>query len=280
MIFLTGAGAPLSKSGGVSPQIDPMQSLGGYISSTPAPNGSMNALFDEISSQSLNTRQLETVAIALVNDGTNAVTNLSVKTVVDKNAQASFKIAVVSVNGEVMEAISNRYSIPINGTFEDVEFNRASVDVEIVNPAMTGETVVFYPFNVVVEISETGIEGNWTSIKDAFSSSEDYNVKRISEKIFRIELRSNDLVDTPQECSFITDGNAIFTFAGKFENLKAKSGFLLDTFNSGDTLGIWIQRTPKRNVLRTNKQIIEDFHNKKVVRTKEKVELVFDYQEM
>jgi hypothetical protein len=278
MLFLTGAQTSLTSSGGQAPNLDPAQSLGGYISSTPVPNGQLNALFDDISLYTINQRQKETIAIALVNDSKDQVINgLYVKTVVAKDNQAKWRVAVTQVNikNATMEAITNRYAEPIGATFEDVEFVRANVDVKIVVPAEKGSTVVFYPFNVEVEMDDSSVDGNWEAIKDAFSDSQLYRAKRLSNNEFRIELRANDVVETPQDCSFITDGNAKFEFLGKFQNDKTNEGYLVETFNPGDMLGIWLQRIPKRKVLRTNEQIIEDEKNGVVIRTKEHVQLVF-----
>ena len=132
MIYLTGAQAPLTKSGGASPQSDVNKSLGGYVSSTPVPNGALNVVFDLISSYTLDKRTPETLAFALINKFDKPVKDVELKLVTDEGNLAMFKIAAVAVDSETMamEHIANRYEQPINAQFHDASFYRAAVDVQ------------------------------------------------------------------------------------------------------------------------------------------------------
>ena len=173
IIFLTGAESSLVKSE-VAPQNDAGKSLGGYVSSTPVSSGEVNALFDLISSYTLEKRKRETIALGLVNKLPQAVTNVTLKIVVDKENLATFRVAAVALNNSMaMEKIANRYAEPMSAEFHNADFQRASVDIEITNPASAGEEIALYPFNVSFEVSEGGIEGTWVNsgIRAIFTKS-------------------------------------------------------------------------------------------------------------
>ena len=122
IIFLTGAESSLVKSE-VAPQNDAGKSLGGYVSSTPVSSGEVNALFDLISSYTLEKRKRETIALGLVNKLSQAVTNVTLKIVVDKENLATFRVAAVALNNSMaMEKIANRYAEPMSAEFHNADF--------------------------------------------------------------------------------------------------------------------------------------------------------------
>ena len=84
MLFLTGASSSLASSGG-TPQDDPMKSLGGYVSNSLVPNGTLNTLFDLISLKSIKNKTKETIAIALINKFDSIVTDVKLKIVSGQN---------------------------------------------------------------------------------------------------------------------------------------------------------------------------------------------------
>jgi len=278
MIYLTGAGASLARTTS-NPQSDPVQSLGGYVSSTPVPNDALNSLFDLLSSYTLEKKQKETIAVALINKFDYAVKDVELKLVTDDNHEAIFKVAAVGIDKSsyMMEHISSRYQEPMNAEFHDASFYRAAVEFEINNPAISGEEIVFSPFNVVVDVSESGMEGTWDAIEEAFCNNETYFAKRVNEKRFRIERRDETVLTIPLNCSFLTSESFSANFLGKFENKTDNSVLIKDVIQPGEAIGIWIQRIIKKNKYPTNEELINEYLEKYVRNDSEEVEMVISY---
>lgn len=278
MIYLTGASASLSKSA-EAPQSDANKSLGGYISSTPVPNAAINGLFDMISLQTIKNRYKETIAIGLINKFPYAVTEVEIKIIGSETDYSEFKVSAVSLGtGDYcMEHIANRYQEPLQGDFINVSFYRAAVDVEIIEPAVAGEEVVFDPFNVTAAVLETGIEGTWNAIEDAFSNNSDYKVKRLTEKKFRIERRDENVVNPSLKCSFISTENSDFKFNGEFGNKLDNSALLSERLAPNEAVGIWLQRDISKIKFPNDNQLIEDYDEKKESETMEEKELIISY---
>lgn len=278
MLYLTGAEASLTKTGGDSPQTDVNKSLGGYISSSQVPNGAVNVLFDLISSYTLENKPIETIGIALINKFDKKVTDVELKMVVEENNIADFKIAAVAVSSDLsLEHIANRYTQPINAEFYDASFTRASVDVKIDNPAIAGEEIAFYPMNVTVEVKESGIEGTWNAIRDAFEDDDVYIAKRTGEDSFRIERRDEEVVSEPLACSFISTEHSSFTFAGKLINKKNNAVLISEELQPNGCIGIWIQRTIRKEKNLSNGELLNNYKNKIIQENKEEVELIINY---
>lgn len=278
MIYLTGAATSLAKTQD-NPQSDASKSLGGYISSTPVPNAALNALFDLISSYTLEKKTKETIAIGLINQFDKPVKDVELKIVTDENHEAVFKIAAVAVSSDdyAMEQISNRYQEPMLAEFYDASFYRAAVDLKIKQYASAGEEIALYPFNISFEIKETGIEGTWLAFEEAFSNDETYTVKRISETIFRIERRDETVLETPLECSYITTEGFTAEFLGKLSN-KADNGVIIkEELKPKEAVGIWIQRIIKKNHYPTNEDLLKEYKDKYIRETVEEVEVILSY---
>lgn len=277
MIYLTGANASLAKSAD-NPQSDVNRSLGGYISSTPVPNAAINSLFDLISSYTLEKRQKETIAIGLINQLDKAVKDVELKIVTDPDNEATFKIAAVSVGSNyLMEQIANRYQEPMSSEFYDASFYRAAVDIEITQYASEGEEIALYPFNVVVEVLKTGIEGTWEAFEGAFSNDETYTVKRITETKFRIERRDETVLESTIQCSYITTEGFTATFLGDLKNKADNTVLISDDFQPKQAIGIWIQRVMKKTQYPSNDELLQEFKDKYIRATIEEVEMIISY---
>ena len=280
MIYLTGANTSLAKSSEAA-QTDPAKSLGGYISSTPVPNGELNVLFDLISSFTLEKKKKETIALALVNKLDQAVNNVTLKVVVGNENLATFRVAAVKPDSSLaIEHIANRYAEPLAADFYSADFQRASVDIEITNPASVGEEIALYPFNVVVGVEESGIEGTWNAFENAFSNDETYDVVRISENRFRMLRKDESVLPEPLTCSYVSTEGFSCNFLGKFTNGAVGEVTIIDEdsqLNPGEAIGLWIQRDLKKYKYPTNQQLIEDYKNKVIKETIETAELVISY---
>ena len=278
MLYLTGATSSVKKSEDVA-QTDVSKSLGGYISSSAVPNGSLNTLFDSISLKTIKDKPKDTICIGLVNKFEQSVRNVSLKIISGQEDICRFKIAAVLADKSLcVEHIPNRYSEPINAKFYDATFYRASVDVEIVKSAVAGESISFEPFNIIADIEEGGFDGTWEGINKAFSNDETYRVKRLTETRFRIERRDDTKVSEPFSCSILATENAELLFLGDFKNIKDDEVLITEQLKPCDGIGIWIQREISNFVERSNKDLLKDYDEKKELEKVEDVELVIDYE--
>lgn len=275
MLYLTGS--PSSSKSNEAIQDDAAKSLGGYISSSPVPNAAINVLFDLISIKTLQERNKETIAIGLVNKFDYDVSNVSLKIVSDQDNVCKFMVAATTVDqNHCMEHINNRYSEPLNAEFYDATFFKASVDVEILEPGIKGEEIVFDPFNIIANVKESGLEGTFNAITEAFLDSEDYSVKRLTDRTFRIEKKSDDAVD-PSIPSYMSTDNSKFKFLGEFKNIKNNEVFITEELKPNEAIGIWIQRIISNVAEKTDEQILLDYNNKLKTDNLESVELVINY---
>ena len=278
MLYLTGATSSVKKSEDVA-QTDVSKSLGGYISSSSVPNGSLNALFDSVSLKTIKDKPKETICIGLVNKFEQSVRNVSLKIVSGQDDICRFKVAAVLADKNLcVEHIPNRYSEPINAEFYDATFYRASVDVEIDESAVAGESISFEPFNVIADVERGGIEGTWESINKAFYNDETYCVKRLTETRFRIERRDDIKVSKPFSCSILATENAKLSFSGEFSNKKDNEFLVTEQLKPCEGIGIWIQREVSNFVERSNEDLLKDYDEKKELEKVENVEVVIDYE--
>lgn len=279
ILYLTGASNSLMKSTD-NPQTDPSKSLGGFISSTPVPNGSLDALFDLISSYTLEKRQKETIAVALVNRLSVPVTNVELKMVTDEDHDADFKISAVTVDpaSMSMEKINSRYDEPFGAEFYDASFYRAAVDIEVTNPASIGEEIALFPFGISFEVQKSGIEGTWEAFEEAFYNDETYDVKRLSRNVFRIIRRDETVVEPPEKCYYVTTSGFAATFLGDLKNAKTGSVLIKELMQPGEAFGLWIQRSIRPNRYPSNERLIENFKNGVIIPSEEEVDMVIDYK--
>lgn len=277
MLYLTGASSSLAKSS-EAPQNDPIKSLGGYISSSPVPNNSLNGLFDMLSMMTLKNKQKETIAIALVNKFDKSVKNVKLKTLVNKNNIAKFKVAAVNMDKDMlMEHINNRYDEPMQADFYDTSFTKASVELEVVAGGEIGDTISLMPFNVTATIENKGIDGTVDAIIKAFYDNENYSAIKLSNNRIYIESKSEDVVSKPINCISTVVGSADIRFRGEFKNSLNNEVLLCESLLPGEAIGLWIQRSISTTGKRSDEEIICDYNDGKVVENVEGVELIFNY---
>lgn len=246
MLYLTGANSSLRKSE-VAPQSDPMKSLGGFISSSPVPNGALNELFDLISTQTLNERPEETIALGLINRLDEPINNIRLSIVVEQNPICEWRVAATALNDNLqMESIPNRYSEPIAATFYDATFKRACVDFELRGEPQLGNQFLILPLSITIDIEENGVEAFWKGLKKSCKSSEQYYCSRLSERRFRISYTDEKVVPSEGiECRCIKDSSADIEFLTKFRNDATGNVILLSSAERllpDQGIGLWFKR--------------------------------------
>lgn len=264
-----------SQSSAPQPMIS--RSLGGYVSSSPVPNGSINNLFDLISMYTLKNKTQETIAIALINEFDFDVKNVTLKIVGSPDRLCDFNVAAVTINKSnyLMEHIDNKYAKPIQATFYDAMFEKSWCDVRIDNDASLGEQISFTNFNVDCEIS---VDGTMSSIIDAFNVSSVYKAIEVNNTTFRIERRDNTQETVSiDKLDYIATNSAKLSFLNDFSNHENHVLNITDTLKSNDIIGIWLQRTIRETSMPTNEELISNFTNGLKTTTVENIDLVIDY---
>lgn len=278
MYYLTGANSTLNKGG--SPQNDASKSLGGYISTTPVPNGELNIIFDLLSVFTLEKKRKETIGIALINKFDKPVTNVTLKVVTKSDNVASFKVAAVPIGDDMaMEHIPNRYALPIMADFYSANFERAYVDLKITRPANAGEQIVLQPIGRVIDVEDGGMEGTFDAFVAAFVDDEHREVIRVSDNVFRI-ARTDEKIIENVAYSYYTDGVFSGEFLGVMKNRKTGEVTLInenEMLLPGKAIGIWIQRDITNYKPLNDKQLLENYKNKVHLNEEEDIELVTNY---
>lgn len=115
------------------PQTSPLTSLGGYVSSTPLPNGSLNNLFGAISQYGKEKMIRQVRAIVLKNEtGATATPNIWYD-MISSEPITNYRFAFVTLAqndcGWYMESIAQGDALPINATFIDprTEVNKVAM---------------------------------------------------------------------------------------------------------------------------------------------------------
>lgn len=115
------------------------KSLGGFISSSPVPNGQLNNLFADISTFTIDHNVREVKGLALKNVLGKAVDNVTFKYKYPKGFSSKIEVAFVAVtlddcNRAVMEQIANVRSLPVYAEFHEANMVSAfaSLKLEIV----------------------------------------------------------------------------------------------------------------------------------------------------
>lgn len=112
-------------------QINPLQSVGGLISSTPIPNGGLNAIFPPISRNDLKTLNQDIRLIVLYNE-TDAAVDLNIWTI--RGTYSSYQIAAVSpginkCGNPEFETVQDGISIPYQATLATHETEVDTLEV-------------------------------------------------------------------------------------------------------------------------------------------------------
>lgn len=119
MLYLTGAPYSIERTSD-NPQTDPAKSLGGFLSSTPAPSGVFNSLFGDVTIEDMMKGKSEVVALGLINEFDRDVKNVSVEIECSEDSVCRYEISAVSMSKDKkMESISDRRQEPLISDFYD-----------------------------------------------------------------------------------------------------------------------------------------------------------------
>jgi hypothetical protein len=124
-------------------QSTPSLSLGGFLSSSLVKNNSLDNLFGEITPYTITKEQDEYIGLMLVNDTGGDITGVNVWFDHPEDSYSKFYILGVlpATNGDgdkYIEAIPDRFSQPVYGTFEEADVNNKYSLGDIVDGDIVG----------------------------------------------------------------------------------------------------------------------------------------------
>lgn len=114
------------------------KSTGGYISSTKVPNGNFNNLFSSLSLYGINNIKeelidFEIIGLGLKNISSNILKNVTFWVEKEDNSVGDFYIGIVEIsedaNGQYIERIPNRNSLPYYAEFHDINGINKKVNI-------------------------------------------------------------------------------------------------------------------------------------------------------
>lgn len=172
-ILYTGA----TKSG--AEQLDPSLSLGGLISSSAVPNGSLSNVFSQASNISIQGKKRECKLLAIYNNDGDILTDISLNFTLENNSICKYKVAFVtpaaSASGPCFEQIANTNALPYYATFQNI---------------VSGESIL------IPTISSGDYLGIWLVREYDFSATE-LKTKVCSDWLAELEAGSSE-VDTEE----------------------------------------------------------------------------------
>jgi len=101
-------------------QKDPKKSLGGFVSSTPIPNGRSGNVFGDLGAVDLQNGGERIIAIAAKNISDNPLANLTIAVESPITPNVKYRFALVTVEEGVMEQINHFDAIPYVGDFMEL----------------------------------------------------------------------------------------------------------------------------------------------------------------
>jgi len=230
----------------LSAQNDKTQSLGGYMSSTPIPNGRPGALFSSLSIYSQKNRIEETLAFFIYNETQTAITNLSIQQIyqdflgeVDNDADFDWAI-VEPTDDHQIEVIGSSQESPFNADFFNPTTVRESCILKMVTVPASGET--FNLLGQAILFVGSTLEHMVDEIIAHFELVPEFTVQKYSNT--SVYIRREALTKTDAVVQITSTGTAesnIVNFSGYVDGETS----LVASLDAGKSLGIWVRRKVK-----------------------------------
>ena len=258
-LFYTGAASYLAE------QRYSIQSLGGYISSSPVTNGVSDGFFSDISSLSLLEKNSEYRLFALKNESGNKIENLRIYYVYPSNNVIELGISCIKPSKIekdnciqfLFEKISSGKSAPIYSEhFFDASAQFASASLQFNNAAAPGEIITILGTSTPPAPADLSLEDTYEFVEQSFKNNQIYKVKFITEEevffnrnngertvnyIYTLLISKKDVGIYTSPVTFSTTGQVTIkesvSFSGGFDNSQS-----IGTLEDGQYIGIWIKK--------------------------------------
>lgn len=261
----------------LSDQRDINQSLGGYMSSTPIPNGRLNAIFDDLSEYKKNVDFKQVLAIFIHNDSENNITNLTIENFyqrmfAEKTNLCDFEFSVIEpTNDGFIELIGNKNEEPYYVDWFSCESVKEFCKFKVTTPGNIGEQISILGNNVTLQQIST--EHSTEMVYQAAKLNTDFVVERNGLEII-ITRKSKEILNN--DIQFSTNGLMTLTNQNFLNGLNGKV-LIADILEKQKSLGLWIKRKINNENLLKLKSNSCDIENKLKSIKKELIEIEFDF---
>jgi len=229
-----------------SDQRDVSASTGGYISTTPVPNGRLNALFDDIGCYEQHKQTQTTLAFFLRNNSNDIVTNVVLQQIHQTKfgqdvAQAEFSWAAVQpVDNILIERIGNVYEMPYNAEFFKPNCRREDAVLKILTSGVAGDVISV--LGVTFTLKGDEIIDVVSGMVDAFEDNSDFNVEFKSDD--EVYIQRKQLVSTGALVDLVTPGTAT-SQPVNLSGFQDEGVLLIEEMKPGESIGLWCTRKIK-----------------------------------
>jgi hypothetical protein len=217
-------------------QNSPLKSLGGYISSTPIPNGKVESVFSVLSNSMLNGETDETKVVFLKNDSGEDLKGVLIYSLKPEDSIVNITIGASLANQ--VELLNSSSDKPYDVDFFDVSVVFAKSLVKVNNSLVLGEKVVIEGVEVLVTniIPTLFID----SVIKAFRMNQEHSIIRKSDNEFYIEKKLiGEFTNQPILSSFNQSTLVGDNYSGGVDN----SCLISNNFISGQEICIWMNRS-------------------------------------
>ena len=233
------------------PQKDFSKNLGGYISSTPVPNNRLNSIFGEVTNNSLNEALDENVAVFLLNNTEEKITEVTLQQIEDGNLfNYNFGVVELSKN-ENIELIDDMNDYPFDCEFTPALARREEAIIKIEN--FNQVNLEFSIMGIEIQ-SQPNIDDIMSAIIQAFQNSE-FVITRESE--FEFKMKRIAITKTDSLVEIIS--NDVTFSSGNFQNGIDNGILLIESLEPNEAIGLWIQRSLKSYKFQTNLELEKEF---------------------
>lgn len=219
-----------------APQFTPEKSLGGFLSSTVIPNGKVESVFSSFSNLSAQNGSVEVKGIFLQNTFSTVKTNVLVYCVYPPNPKV--KIELAAITGNELEYLRSPQDLPYYADFYDVSVVYSSSIISINGSFKAGEEVKIE--GVSIPVPSGTLEEFLVNVVKAFQNDLRYQAIIIDNQTIKLQYRIlGSFINSPVVSSYY-NSLAATVFGGGVDN----SVLISKTLNLGDSIGIWLKRTP------------------------------------
>jgi hypothetical protein len=277
-LFYTGA----SRTG--DPQIDPLLSLGGNVSSSEVPNLFFNSLFQEVTNRQFEENSSSFIALALLNEEPTAIDIEHFTFATTRDSVCSFKAAFLSptlddCDKPSFQQLQNPQSAPRGVSLEDLTSYFGETILELpVLPEGAEISVLVDGLEVAIIYYNQNLD-DFEVLNSAYEMEVRFNLEKKSNELFLIQL---DLFNfEPSVEMVLIEAN---TQVGSIQNFEPTVKTVsIDNIQSGSFTGIYIGRFLARKALRQYKnqddcQVLFDLNDaNQQLKQEEIVTIYIDY---
>lgn len=281
MINLNYTGAPKQDA----TQIEPLFSLGGFVSSSPVANDFYSNLFSEITLSTIENRSVEHIVLGLRSD--EAIENIIFCMKTTKANQGRFRVAASLIKVDdcgnfKIPAIQNINSKPVNLKFHDCTnfFGETKIGF-LIQPQLGDFIEIFSNGSLIGEViydpkfADTFILPDF---QDDFEFEVRYNYVL---QVFELFLIQKSIENFDYSIEVMSGVNDIGDIENQLPQINSKN---LGNLGVEELLAIYIERTVSNDTIRENSKLncekhFLEYKSEFSESTTEKVELEIEYEE-